>query len=153
MVDRTWIGVFPTDYGKASSWTPSGLPSPGDTAIINGKTVEMTKLFQPGLTLELNAGSFATDVAELDTADNDISVNGRIVLSATTYGAVSLQASGVMSNDGLILFQQNTSSAGVPTGLPRAICDLKRARQLWRFSRLRQRKYLNNIVEQVSGDI
>lgn len=31
---------------------------------------------------------------------------------------------------------------------PRAVCDLKRAGQLWRFSRLRQRKYLNNIVEQ-----
>ncbi len=31
---------------------------------------------------------------------------------------------------------------------PRAVADMKRARQLWRFSRLRQRKYLNNIVEQ-----
>ncbi|RYF07887.1 MAG: IS6 family transposase [Deltaproteobacteria bacterium] len=30
----------------------------------------------------------------------------------------------------------------------RAVRDLKRAGQLWRFSRLRQRKYLNNIVEQ-----
>lgn len=31
---------------------------------------------------------------------------------------------------------------------PRAAHDLKRVGQLWRFSRLRQRKYLNNIVEQ-----
>ena len=31
---------------------------------------------------------------------------------------------------------------------PRAVADLKRAGQLWRFSRLRQCKYLNNIVEQ-----
>jgi len=31
---------------------------------------------------------------------------------------------------------------------PRAARDLKRAGQLWRFSRLRQCKYLNNIVEQ-----
>jgi transposase-like protein len=31
---------------------------------------------------------------------------------------------------------------------PRAVRDLKRAGRLWRFSRLRQRKYLNNIVEQ-----
>ena len=31
---------------------------------------------------------------------------------------------------------------------PRAVRDLKRAGQLWRFSRLRQCKYLNNIVEQ-----
>ena len=31
---------------------------------------------------------------------------------------------------------------------PRAVRDLKRSGQLWRFSRLRQRKYLNNIVEQ-----
>jgi len=31
---------------------------------------------------------------------------------------------------------------------PRAVRDLKQAEQLWRFSRLRQRKYLNNIVEQ-----
>lgn len=31
---------------------------------------------------------------------------------------------------------------------PRAVRDLKRAGQLWRFSRLRQRKYLNNIAEQ-----
>jgi len=31
---------------------------------------------------------------------------------------------------------------------PRAVRDLKRAGRLWRFSRLRQRKYLNNVVEQ-----
>ena len=31
---------------------------------------------------------------------------------------------------------------------PRAVADMKRADQLWRFSRLRQCKYLNNIVEQ-----
>ena len=31
---------------------------------------------------------------------------------------------------------------------PRAAADLKRAGNLWRFSRLRQCKYLNNIVEQ-----
>ncbi|MFC4168952.1 IS6 family transposase [Teichococcus aestuarii] len=31
---------------------------------------------------------------------------------------------------------------------PRAVADMKRAGELWRFSRLRQRKYLNNIVEQ-----
>jgi IS6 family transposase len=30
---------------------------------------------------------------------------------------------------------------------PRAVMDMKRAGQLWRFSRLRQCKYLNNIVE------
>ena len=31
---------------------------------------------------------------------------------------------------------------------PRAIAAMKRAGELWRFSKLRQRKYLNNIVEQ-----
>ena len=31
---------------------------------------------------------------------------------------------------------------------PRAVADIKRAGELWRFSKLRQRKYLNNIVEQ-----
>ncbi len=31
---------------------------------------------------------------------------------------------------------------------PRAVADMKRAGDLWRFSRLRQCKYLNNIVEQ-----
>jgi len=31
---------------------------------------------------------------------------------------------------------------------PRAVRNLKRAGRLWRFSRLRRRKYLNNIVEQ-----
>jgi transposase, IS6 family len=31
---------------------------------------------------------------------------------------------------------------------PRAVTDMKRASELWRFSRLRQCKYLNNIVEQ-----
>ena len=31
---------------------------------------------------------------------------------------------------------------------PRAVRQMKRAGRLWRFSRLRQRKYLNNIVEQ-----
>ena len=31
---------------------------------------------------------------------------------------------------------------------PRAAADMKRAGELWRFSRLRQCKYLNNIVEQ-----
>ena len=31
---------------------------------------------------------------------------------------------------------------------PRAVREMKRAGELWRFSRLRQRKYLNNIVEQ-----
>ncbi|MCI0755786.1 IS6 family transposase [Teichococcus vastitatis] len=31
---------------------------------------------------------------------------------------------------------------------PRAVADMKRAGELWRFSRLRQCKYLNNIVEQ-----
>ena len=31
---------------------------------------------------------------------------------------------------------------------PRAAADMKRACELWRFSRLRQCKYLNNIVEQ-----
>ncbi|MFZ6765244.1 IS6 family transposase, partial [Pseudoroseomonas sp. WGS1072] len=31
---------------------------------------------------------------------------------------------------------------------PRAVVDMKRAGELWRFSRLRQCKYLNNIVEQ-----
>ena len=31
---------------------------------------------------------------------------------------------------------------------PRAAADMKRAGQLWRFSRLRQCKYLNDIVEQ-----
>jgi transposase, IS6 family len=31
---------------------------------------------------------------------------------------------------------------------PRAIADMKQAGELWRFSRLRQCKYLNNIVEQ-----
>ena len=33
-------------------------------------------------------------------------------------------------------------------GYPRAMADLKRAGELWRFSRLRQRKHLNNIMEQ-----
>ena len=31
---------------------------------------------------------------------------------------------------------------------PRAVADMKRAGELWRLSKLRQRKYLNNIVEQ-----
>jgi transposase, IS6 family len=31
---------------------------------------------------------------------------------------------------------------------PRAVADMKRAGELWRFARLRQCKYLNNIVEQ-----
>ncbi len=31
---------------------------------------------------------------------------------------------------------------------PRAVADMKQAGELWRFSKLRQRKYLNNIVEQ-----
>ena len=31
---------------------------------------------------------------------------------------------------------------------PRAVRKMKRAGELWRFSKLRQRKYLNNIVEQ-----
>ena len=31
---------------------------------------------------------------------------------------------------------------------PRAVADMKRAGDLWRFSRLRQCKYLNNLVEQ-----
>src|SRR5689334_3338060 len=31
---------------------------------------------------------------------------------------------------------------------PRAVAEMKRDRELWRFSRLRQVKYLNNIVEQ-----
>jgi transposase, IS6 family len=31
---------------------------------------------------------------------------------------------------------------------PRAVTDLKRDKRLWRFSKLRQVKYLNNIVEQ-----
>ncbi len=31
---------------------------------------------------------------------------------------------------------------------PRAAADMKRAGELWRFSRLRQCKYLNNVVEQ-----
>lgn len=31
---------------------------------------------------------------------------------------------------------------------PRAVREMKRSGRLWRFSRLRQRKYLNNIVEQ-----
>lgn len=31
---------------------------------------------------------------------------------------------------------------------PRAVRDLKSEGMLWRFSRLQQRKYLNNIVEQ-----
>ncbi len=31
---------------------------------------------------------------------------------------------------------------------PRAVADMKRAGKLWRFSKPRQRKYLNNIVEQ-----
>jgi transposase-like protein len=31
---------------------------------------------------------------------------------------------------------------------PRAVAGMKRAGELWRFSRLRQCKYLNNIVEQ-----
>ena len=31
---------------------------------------------------------------------------------------------------------------------PRTVADMKRAGDLWRFSRLRQCKYLNNIVEQ-----
>jgi len=31
---------------------------------------------------------------------------------------------------------------------PRAVRDMKRVGQLWRFSRIRQCKYLNNIVEQ-----
>jgi transposase-like protein len=31
---------------------------------------------------------------------------------------------------------------------PRAVADMRRAGELWRFSRLRQCKYLNNIVEQ-----
>jgi transposase, IS6 family len=31
---------------------------------------------------------------------------------------------------------------------PKAVADMKKDRQLWRFSKLRQVKYLNNIVEQ-----
>jgi transposase, IS6 family len=31
---------------------------------------------------------------------------------------------------------------------PRATADMKRAGELWRFSRLRQCKYLNNVIEQ-----
>ena len=31
---------------------------------------------------------------------------------------------------------------------PKAVADLKRDKRLWRFSKLRQIKYLNNIVEQ-----
>ena len=31
---------------------------------------------------------------------------------------------------------------------PKAVADLKRNKRLWRFSKLRQVKYLNNIVEQ-----
>lgn len=127
MTDRTWIGTFPDDYGKASSWTPSGVPSSGDTAIINRATVHMTKLFQPGLLLRLNAGPLATQSGELDLNDDTIPVGGQIVLTAQDYGAVTLQASGAMTNRGLILFQQSDASNGVPSGLLKVLGEYDRA--------------------------
>jgi len=41
-----------------------------------------------------------------------------------------------------------TITANKNTAYSRAVADMKRAGELWRFSRLRQCKYLNNIVEQ-----
>jgi IS6 family transposase len=41
-----------------------------------------------------------------------------------------------------------TTTVDTNPAYPRAARELKRAGRLWRFSRLQQRKYLNNIVEQ-----
>src|SRR5689334_20561597 len=41
-----------------------------------------------------------------------------------------------------------TITVDMNAAYPRAVAEMKRDRELWRFSRLRQVKYLNNIVEQ-----
>jgi hypothetical protein len=41
-----------------------------------------------------------------------------------------------------------TITADKNPAYPKAVAEMKRSGQLWRFSRLRQCKYLNNIVEQ-----
>jgi transposase, IS6 family len=43
--------------------------------------------------------------------------------------------------------QQPRRSVTKNAAHPKAVADLKRDKRLWRFSKLRQIKYLNNIVE------
>lgn len=138
MTTRTWNGTNDS-YSNAAAWSPAGVPTAGDTAIINSGTVNLA-LALSGVAIQLNQASGATtsttlllNNASLDASSSltvtnaqasvtaipvVVSVSGASALAGTEsfYGTqtnFSIAAGSTLTNSGALNFY---SSSPTTTG-------------------------------------
>jgi uncharacterized repeat protein (TIGR01451 family) len=81
-VSYVWNGSVSKDWFNAANWTPNGVPGPGDTATVQGKTVEAN---QDVTLADLNL----TYVGEWEPVQADLSGTGQVTITRSLHCAYS----------------------------------------------------------------
>ena len=100
MTTKTWDGSDGA-FTAAASWSPSGLPGPGDTAVINAGTVGAGGADFGGLTVDLNSANGVGTTLDLE---GSVFGAGSRVLAKSDNGVIRINATGTITNAGLISF-------------------------------------------------
>ncbi len=114
MTTRTWNGTN-GNFGDAGSWSPTGVPQPGDTAVINSGTVLASGLTLSTLTLDLTqTGTAASTTLSLANttlaADTTLNVNNPNLFNST---APTISFAGTVANNGTANFAGNSTGSQV----------------------------------------
>jgi hypothetical protein len=100
MTTRTWNGSN-ASFDTASDWSPNGIPSAGDTAVINSGTVSVNSETLSGIVVSLasSGSNFPTLVLNDATLDPSTRIRGN-----TGSLAVVLEVNGTVTNQGIATF-------------------------------------------------
>ncbi len=118
MTTRTWNGTN-GNFTDAGNWSPSGVPTSGDTAVINAGTVAATGTIS-GVTIDLNvaAGASASTTLALNSAALD-SASALVVNNAqgfTTAPPAVISVSGTSSFGGTEAFYGSLIQFSIASG-------------------------------------
>lgn len=104
MTTRTWNGTS-GNFTDAASWSPSGVPTSGDIAIINAGTVATTGTIS-GVTFQLNQANGATASSTLALNNTTIDATSALVVnngqtfSTATPAVVSVTGTSTLAGTG-----------------------------------------------------
>ena len=102
MATKTWNGSSDS-FDNAAAWAPTGVPAPGDTAVINAGTVSLARTLS-GVAIQLNEASGGT-------TSTTLALNGA-TLDATSSLLVNNQQASVTLPPSVISVTGNSTLAG-----------------------------------------
>src|SRR4051794_15990925 len=108
MTSRIWNGTDGA-YETATNWSPVGVPTVGDTAIINDGSATASSPVANGLVIHVNAATGDGDALLLNGAS--LPFTSHIAATSTGAAVAAIQVSGALQNGGGIKYTGTSSGA------------------------------------------